>query len=93
MSSYEDPAQLGRDGDLHTFQYWTAPTQGFDLAVEVVPPGNVEISVRGYGYGLPGVPGLGYDPRPADRMPRAREFLPNNRTDTVLVSKTFVFGE
>ena len=29
--------------------------------------------------------------RPADRMPLAREFLPKNRTDTVLVSKTFAF--
>ncbi len=89
----EDPAQLGRDGGLHTFQYWMPPAQGFDLAVEIAPRGSVEISVRGYGYGLPHVPGLDYDPRPADRMPRAREFLPNNRTDTVLVSKTFAFEQ
>jgi hypothetical protein len=89
----EDPAQLGRDGGLHTFQYWMPPAQGFDLAVEIAPRGSVEISVRGYGYGLPHVPGLDYDPCPADRMPRAREFLPNNRTDTVLVSKTFAFEQ
>jgi hypothetical protein len=31
--------------------------------------------------------------RPADRMPLAREFLPKNRTDTVLVSKTFAFEQ
>ncbi len=31
--------------------------------------------------------------RPADRMPLAREFLSKNRTDTVLVSKTFVFEQ
>ncbi len=32
-----------------------------------------------------------YHPRPADRMPLARQFLPKNKTDTILVTKTFVF--
>jgi hypothetical protein len=69
------------------------PAQGFDLAVEVVSPGSVEVFVRDFEYGLPEIPGLAYDPRPADRMPRAREFLPKNKTDTVLVTKSFVFDE
>ncbi len=89
----DDPAQSRPNGCWQTFQYWAPTTQGFDLAVEVAPPGNVKVSVRGYGFGLPQIPGFAYDPRPADRMPRAREFLPKNRTDTVLVSKTFVFDE
>jgi len=91
---YQDgPAQSRPNGYWQTFQYWAPPTQGFDLAVEVAPPGNVKVSVRGYAFGLPQIPGFGYDRRPADRMPRAREFLPKNKTDTVLVSKTFVFDE
>ena len=76
---------------MKTYQYGVSPAQGFDLAVEVVSPGNVKVFVRDLEYGLPQIPGLAYSPRPADRMPLAREFLPKNKTDTVLVSKTFVF--
>jgi hypothetical protein len=76
---------------MKTCQFWTPPAGGFDLAVEVVAPGNVQVFVRDYAYGLPQIPGFTYHPRPADRMPRAREFLPKNKTDTVLVTKSFVF--
>jgi hypothetical protein len=89
----DDPAQSHPNGYLKTCQYWVPPTQGFDLAVEVVPPGNVKVFVRDYRFGLPQIPGFTYNPRPADRMPRAREFLPKNKTDTVLVTKSFVFDE
>jgi hypothetical protein len=86
-----DPAQLFPNGYLKTCQYWVPPAQGFDLAVEIVSPGSVTVFVRDFQYGLPQIPGLAYDPRPPDRMPLAREFLPKNKTDTTLVSKTFVF--
>jgi hypothetical protein len=89
----DDPAQSHPNGYLKTCQYWVPPAQGFDLAVEVVSPGNVKVFVRDLEYGLPQIPGLAYNPRPADRMPLAREFLPKNKTDTVLVSKTFVFEQ
>ena len=89
----DDPAQSHPNGYLKTCQYWVPPAQGFDLAVEVVSPGNVKVFVRDFGYGLPQIPGLTYNPRPADRMPLAREFLPKNKTDTVLVTKSFVFDE
>jgi hypothetical protein len=89
----DDPAQSHPNGYLKTCQYWLPPAQGFDLAVEVVPPGNVKVFVRDYRFGLPQIPGFTYHPRPADRMPRAREFLPKNKTDTVLVTKSFVFDE
>lgn len=89
----DDPAQSHPNGYLKTCQYWAPPALGFDLAVEVVPPGNVKVFVRDYGFGLPQIPGFTYNPRPADHMPRAREYLPKNKTDTVLVSKTFVFDE
>jgi hypothetical protein len=87
-----DPAQLRLNKYVKTFQYWVPPVQGFDFAVEVSPPGNVKVFVRNYGFGLPQIPGFRHDPRPADRMPLARQFLPKNKTDTVLVSKSFVFG-
>jgi hypothetical protein len=89
----DDAAQSHPNGYLKTCQYWVPPAQGFDLAVEVVSPGNVKVFVRDLEYGLPQIPGLAYNPRPADRMPLAREFLPKNKTDTVLVSKTFVFEQ
>ena len=38
------------------------------------------------------VEALAREPRPADLMPLAREFLPKNKTDTILVTKSFVFG-
>lgn len=76
---------------MKTLQYWVPPADGFDLAVEVSPPAPAKVSVRHYGFGLPQIPGFRYDPRPADGMPLAREFLPKNKTDTVLVSKSFVF--
>jgi len=86
-----DPAQSRLNGYVKTFQYWVPPAQGFDFAVEVSPPGNLKVFVRNYGFGLPQIPGFRYHSRPADRMPLAREFLPKNRTDTVLVTKSFVF--
>jgi hypothetical protein len=88
-----DPAQLPPNGYLKTFQYWAPPAQGFDFSVEVSTPGKVKVLVRNYGFGLPRIPGFRYNPRPADRMPLAREFLPKNRTDTVLVVKSFIFNE
>jgi selenocysteine lyase/cysteine desulfurase len=68
-----------------------AVAQGFDMAVEVTSPASVTMFVRESGFGLPQIPGFSYNPRPDDRMPRAREFLPKNRTDTVLVTRSFVF--
>jgi hypothetical protein len=86
-----DPAQPRLNGYLKTFQYWVPPAQGFDFEIGVSPPGNVKVFVCNYGFGLPQIPGFRYNLRPADRMPLAREFLPKNKTDTVLVTKTFVF--
>jgi hypothetical protein len=87
-----DPAQGRLNGYMKTFQYWVPPAGGFDFDIGISPPGNVKIFVRNYGFGLPQIPGFRHDPRPADRMPLARQFLPKNKTDTVLVSKSFVFG-
>jgi hypothetical protein len=67
------------------------PAQGFDLTIEAASGGNIKVIVRNYEYGLPQTPGFKYDPRPADRMPLAREFLPKNRTDTVLVTRSYIF--
>jgi len=89
----DDPAQPHPAGYLKTYQYWVPPAEGFDLSIEVVSPGDVKVFVRDFEYGLPQVPGISYNPRPADRMPRAREFLPKNKTDTVLVTKSFAFNE
>ena len=86
-----DPAQSHSNGYMKTFQYWSPPAEGFDFAVEVSPPGSVRVFVWNYGFGLPQGAGFSYHPRPADRMPLARAFLPKNRTDTVLVTKSFVF--
>lgn len=85
-----DLAQSRLNGYMRTFQYWVPPVQGFEFAVEVSPPGSVEVFVRNHGFGLPQIPGFSYHPRPADRMPLVRRF-PKNRTDTVLVTKSFVF--
>jgi hypothetical protein len=86
-----DPAQSRLNGYMKTFQYWVPPAQGFDFSVEVSPPADVKVLVRNHGFGLPQIPGFSYHPRPADRMPLARQFLPKNKTDTILVTKTFVF--
>jgi hypothetical protein len=87
------PAQSRPNGYVKTLQYWVPPAEGFDLTVEVSPPGYVKFSVRNYKFGLPQIPGFRYNPRPADRMPLAREFLPKNKTDTTLVTKSLVFDE
>jgi hypothetical protein len=86
-----DLAQSRLNGYVKIFQYWVPPAEGFAFSVEVSPPGYVKVFVRNYGFGLPHIPGFRYKPRPADRMPLAREFLPKNKTDTVLVTKSFVF--
>jgi hypothetical protein len=93
ISHPADLAQPHPDGDFRTIQYWMPPTQGFDLTIELASPGNVKIFVRDYEFGLPQIPGFRYNLRPADRMPLAREFLPKNKTDTVLVAKSFVFDK
>jgi hypothetical protein len=87
-----DLSQSRSNGYVKTLQYWIPPADGFDLGLEVSPPGFVKVFVRNYGFGLPQIPGFIYNPRAADRMPLAREFLPKNKTDTVLVTKSFVFG-
>jgi hypothetical protein len=86
-----DLAHSRLNGYVKTFQYWVPPAQGIDFTVEVSPPADVKVFVRNYGFGLPQIPGFSYHPRPVDRMPLARQFLPKNKTDTVLVTKTFVF--
>jgi hypothetical protein len=78
---------------MRTFQYWVPPAKGFDVTVEVTSPGNVKVFVREYGFGLPQIPGFTYNPRPNYFMPSGRHFLPKNRTDTVLVTKSFVFDD
>jgi hypothetical protein len=90
------PADLPQprlNGYFKTIQYWVPPTQGFDLTIELASPGHVKVFVRDYKFGLPQIPGFTYNLRPADRMPLAREFLPKNKTDTVLVAKSFVFDK
>ncbi len=74
------------------FQYWVPPAEGFDVTVEVAQPGSITVSVSDHRLGLPQVPGFTYRPRPVDRMPLAREFLPNSKTDRLIVNRSFVFG-
>jgi hypothetical protein len=91
VSFQNDLAHPSPNRYLRTIQYWVPPAQGFDLTIEAAPTGKIRAIVRNFEYGLPQIPGFRHDVRPADRMPLAREFLPKNRTDTVLVSKTFAF--
>jgi hypothetical protein len=93
ISVQNDLAHPSPDGTFRTIQYWVPPAQGFDLTIEAAPTGKIVAIVRNYAYGLPQIPGFTYDARPADRMPLGREFLPKNRTDTVLVSQTFAFEQ
>ncbi len=76
----------------HKFQYWVPPAEGFNVMVEVAGPGSITVSLSDHRLGLPQVTGFTYHPRPADRMPLARKFLPNSKTDRVIVSRSFVFG-
>jgi hypothetical protein len=62
------------------------------VIVEVGQPGGFTLSISDHRYGLPQVPGFAYPERPADRMPLAREFLPNSKRNRVLVSASFLFG-
>ncbi len=91
ISPENDLANPGTNGYFRTFQYWVPPSQGFDLRIEAASTGKIRAIVRNYEYGLPQIPGFRYDMRPADRMPFASEFLPKNRTDTVLVTRSFIF--
>jgi len=93
ISPQNDLAHPSPNGYFRTIQYWLPPAQGFDLTIEAASTGKIRAIVRNYEYSLPQIPGFRYDTRPPDRMPLAREFLPKNRTDTVLVSKTFAFGQ
>ncbi len=91
ISYQNDLDHPGPNGYLRTIQYWVPPAQGFDLTIEAASGGNIKVIVRNYEYGLPEIPGFRYAPRPPDRMPLAREFLPKNRTDTVLVTRSYFF--
>ena len=91
ISYQNDLVHQSPDSYFRIIQYWVPPAQGFNLTIEVVSKGNIKVIVRNYKYGLPQIPGFKYDIRPADRMPLAREFLPKNRTDTVLVTRSFIF--
>jgi hypothetical protein len=91
ISPQNDLAYPSPNGYSRTIQYWLSPAGGFDLIIETASMGKIRAIVRNYEYGLPQIPGFRYDPRPADRMPLAREFLPKNRTDTVLVTRSYIF--
>jgi hypothetical protein len=91
ISYQNDLDHPGPNGYFRTIQYWMPPAQGFDLTIEAASGGNIKVIVRNYEYGLPEIPGFRYAPRPPDRMPLAREFLPKNRTDTVLVTRSYFF--
>ena len=93
IATQNDLTHPSPNGYSRTIQYWVPPAPGFDLAIEAASRGNMKAIVRSYEYGLPQFSGFSYDPRPTDRMPLAREFLPKNRTDTLLVSKTFAFEQ
>jgi hypothetical protein len=93
ISRENDLADPRPKGYFTTIQYWVPPAQGFDLTIEAGSAAKIRAIVRNYAYGLPQIAGFNYEMRPADRMPLAREFLPKNRTDTVLVSKTFTFDQ
>lgn len=92
--SYDNSyGRLGQNRYMQTFQYWIPPEHGFDVAVAVRSPGNVKMFVREYEFGLPRIPDFTYNPRPDYFMPSARHYLPENRTDTVLVTKSFIFND
>jgi hypothetical protein len=69
------------------------PAEGVNLTVEATSTGKIRAIVRYIEFKLPQIPGFEYEPRPPDRMQLAREFLPKNKTDTILVSKTFSFEQ
>jgi len=88
-----ESAQDNPDGYWHTCQFWLPPPDGFELSVQVASAGDARVLVQTYRFDLPQIPGFQYDPRPADRMPLAREFLPKNKTDMAVVVTSFRFDD
>ena len=86
----------GRDIDLSEYAwarsgsfpviYHNAPPEGWTLLLEVRGTGPIEIGVEESKDGLPDVPGISIQPRPADMMP-----APGYARDPTVVSKTFHF--
>ncbi len=86
----------GHDIDLNEYQwarsgsfpviYHNAPEEGWTLLLEVRGAGPIEIGVEESKDGLPDVPAVSIQPRPADMMP-----APGYARDPTVVTKTFHF--
>ena len=73
-------------GEPLTMQYYAVPTDGFDLEVVTNGAAPLRIAVEERSNGLPDVPGMTIQPRPASTMP-----APFENADPTIVRKTFTF--
>lgn len=67
--------------------YFSAPPEGIELALEVLGSEPIKIRVQDESYGLPELPGHAFQPRPAGIIPS-----PVPHSDTTMVGKTFTLG-
>lgn len=69
-----------------TLQYYGLPAEGVDLTLVVGGQGPVTVAVEERSNGLPSVPGMSIQPRPASTMP-----APFENADPTIVRETFSF--
>src|SRR5919199_540 len=67
-----------------TLNYWSPPSEGVELTLEVEGAQPLTLTARAATPGLPAIPGESYQDRPPDTMPHRYE-------DRILVSKSFTF--
>jgi hypothetical protein len=69
------------------FSYYGLPDKGFELTLRVASAAPVKITVQDLSNGLPNIPGMTIQPRPATLMPAPRDWL-----DPTMVVKSFSFA-
>jgi hypothetical protein len=69
------------------FSYYGLLDKGFSLTLRVASAAPVKITVQDLSNGLPSIPGMTINPRPADLMPAPRDWL-----DPTIVVKSFTFA-
>ncbi|PYS87926.1 MAG: hypothetical protein DMF64_21855 [Acidobacteria bacterium] len=75
-----------RPGSAHQWglRYYALPAEGIELTLETKSQEPLTLKVVDQSYGLPALPGVVYQPRPAHLIPAAVPF-----TDSTLVSRSF----
>lgn len=69
------------------FSYYGLPDKGFELTLSITSAAPVKITVQDLSNGLPTIPGVTIQPRPAYLMPAPRDWL-----DPTIVIKSFSFA-